>query len=152
MFSLFKKSAARTFFTEAEGEAIIAAIQHAEQHSSGEVRIHLEDRVKGASIMARAAKLFRKLKMHETAQRNGVLIYFAVVDHQFAIIADEGINQVVPAGFWDDIVANMRGKFKEQAFLVGLTEGIRAIGEQLQAYFPRQDDDINELPDDISYG
>lgn len=152
MFSFFKKSAARTFFTEAEGQAITAAIRHAELHSSGEVRVHLEDRVKGPSIMARAAQVFRQLKMHETAQRNGVLIYFAVTDHQFAILADEGINQAVPPGFWDDIVAHMRGRFKEQAFLAGLTEGIRRIGEQLQAYFPREDDDINELPDDISYG
>ncbi|RMG69790.1 MAG: TPM domain-containing protein [Bacteroidetes bacterium] len=152
MLNFFKKPAARTFFTEEEGQAIIEAIQQAESRSSGEVRIHLEDHVKGPSVFQRAGQIFQKLKMHETAQRNGVLIYFAVVDHQFAIFADEGINKVVPEGFWDDIVAQMRAHFQKEAFLEGLIEGIKAIGEQLQAYFPREEDDKNELPDDISYG
>lgn len=142
---------AKRFFTEAEGKQIVEAIRQAELHTSGEIRIHLENRTR-QPVLKRAATLFEKLKMHETEQRNGVLVYFAVSDHRFGVLADEGINRVVPEGFWDEIVANMKARFGEKDFVGGLTQGILAIGQQLQEYFPRQDDDENELPDDISYG
>ena len=144
---------AKRFFSEEEGRQIVAAIQAAENDTSGEIRIHLANKVKkGKNIMEQAAKVFQRLGMDDTELRNGVLIFFAVEDHRFAILADQGINKVVPEGFWDEIVRNMSTKFKEKQFLVGLTEGIHAIGQQLKQYFPYQSDDTNELPDEISFG
>lgn len=150
--SLFSNPA-KSFFTEEEGRQIVAAIQAAETNTSGEIRVHLENKVKkGHDIMQQAAKVFHRLGMNDTELRNGVLIFFAVKDHRFAILADRGINEVVPEGFWDEIARNMSVRFKQKEFLTGLTEGIAAIGEQLQQYFPYQSDDINELPDEISFG
>ncbi len=131
----------------------MAAIQEAERNTSGEIRIHLENRTKpDRSIMLQAAKAFNHLGMDDTEQHNGVMIYFAVEDQRFAILADRGINEVVPAGFWNDIAQQMSERFKREEFVQGLTEGVHAIGEQLKQYFPYQADDINELPDEISYG
>jgi uncharacterized membrane protein len=144
---------AKRFFTDAQGKQIVAAIQAAELNTSGEIRVHLENKVKaGQEIMAQAGKVFHRLGMDDTELRNGVLIFFAVESHRFAILADQGINAVVPQGFWDEIAREMTTRFKQEEFLLGLTEGITAIGAQLKQYFPHQSDDINELPDEISFG
>jgi uncharacterized membrane protein len=102
-------------------------------------------------VLDRAAYIFEKLKMHETAQRNGVLFYLAVHDRKFAILGDAGINQVVSANFWDEIKETMLGFFKEGRFTDGLTKGILMAGEQLKANFPYHDEDVNELSDEISF-
>ncbi|GAB4414230.1 MAG: TPM domain-containing protein [Bacteroidia bacterium] len=148
---LFKRAPC-AFFTDEEGRQIVAAIREAEQHSSGEIRVHLEARCKAATPFERARAVFARLNMHKTELRNGVLLYLAVEDHRFALFADQGINQAVPSGYWDEVVADMQAAFREARFAEGLAEGIRRIGQQLKTYFPRQDDDINELSDDISYG
>lgn len=144
---------ARKFFSAQEGKQIVTAIKEAETNTSGEIRVHLENKVrKGMTVLQQAQKAFHRLGMDDTEQRNGVLIFLAVEDHKFAIVADEGINQVVPENFWQDIAAHMSAKFKEKAFVAGLSEGILQIGEKLQEFFPYQSDDINELPDEISFG
>ena len=96
--------------------------------------------------------MFEKLKMHETQLRNGTLIYLAVKDHKFAIFGDEGINEIVPENFWEDVKEEMREIFVKGQFADGISRGIYLVGEKLKEFFPYQDDDINELPDDISMG
>jgi len=130
---------------------IVKAIEKAEHQTSGEIRVHVESKCK-EEVLDRAAWLFKKLKMHETKDRNGVLIYLSINDRKFAIIGDAGINKVVPAGFWNDIKEMMIGHFIKGEFATGLINGIEKSGEQLKQYFPYQDDDVNELPDEISYG
>ena len=141
----------KKFFTAEEQKKIIAAIQEAEKETSGEIRLHLESRCKGDPL-ARAVKIFASLKMHKTKLRNGTLIYLAVLDRKFAIFGDEGINKVVPENFWEDVKEEMRAHFVKGDFLNGVISGILRIGEKLKEYFPYQQDDVNELPDEISMG
>jgi uncharacterized membrane protein len=141
---------ASTFFTREQQEAIVRAIGEAEHATSGEIRVHIETSCKG-DVLDEAAWLFRKLGMHRTADRNGVLIYLALKEHRFAIIGDTGINAVVPPGFWDNIRDHMKQRFSENLFTEGLTEGIIMAGEQLKEHFPYAKDDINELTDTISF-
>ncbi|KAA3634925.1 MAG: TPM domain-containing protein [Bacteroidetes bacterium] len=139
------------FFSKLEEQAIINAIRAAELNTSGEIRVHLEDKLSG-SVLDVAVEVFKELKMDETQARNGVLILLAPIEKQFAIIGDEGIDAVVPANFWDEEKNLMQGFFKEGAFCKGICAAIEQIGEKLKAHFPYQDDDVNELPDEISYG
>ena len=137
-------------FTKEQKEAMVAAIQKAEKDTSGEIRVHIENRSK-IEVLDRAADVFAELKMHKTALRNGVLIYVALLDHKLAILGDAGINSKVPTGFWDSIKTNMVEKFKQGAITEGICEAVITAGEQLKAYFPYQENDVNELPDDISF-
>ena len=137
-------------FTKEQKEAMVAAIQKAEKDTSGEIRVHIENRSK-IEVLDRAADVFAELKMHKTALRNGVLIYVALLDHKWAILGDAGINSKVPTGFWDSIKTNMVEKFKQGAITEGICEAVITAGEQLKAYFPYQENDVNELPDDISF-
>jgi uncharacterized membrane protein len=139
------------FFSREEKERIKASLIEAEENTSGEIRVHIDNRCR-EDVMDRAAWWFGKLEMHKTELRNGVLFYLAVKDRKFAILGDAGINAVTPEDFWDRIRETVLGHFSEEKFCEGLCEGLRMAGEALKEYFPHQADDVNELPDDISFG
>ncbi len=142
---------AKEFFTEQEKKTIVDSIKEAELNTSGEIRVHIERGCKGP-VLDRAVKVFEKLGMHKTELKNGVLFYLAVDDHKFAILGDKGIDEVVPENFWDAIKEHMLSLFRQGEFSQGLREGILKAGVALKKHFPYSDDDINELPDDISFG
>ena len=89
--------------------------------------------------------------MHKTRMRNGVLIFFTYDDHKLAILGDAGINGVVPGDFWNNILNTMADKFRESDFTGGLEKGILMAGTLLKKHFPYKSDDVNELPDEISF-
>jgi uncharacterized membrane protein len=141
---------ASTFFSKEQQAQILASVREAEHATSGEIRVHIESKLQG-DVLDRAAWLFKKLGMHKTAERNGVLFYLAVTDKKFSIIGDAGINAKVPDGFWDDISVLLTKNFKEGNFTEGLSEGILLAGKHLKIHFPHRKDDVNELPDEISF-
>jgi len=141
----------KSFFTEEQKLQVKNAIRVAETNTSGEIRVHIEKNCK-EDVLDRAAYIFKKLEIHKTELRNGVLFYLAIEDRKFAILGDAGINQKVPMDFWDKIKENAIANFKEGQFAKGLTDGILKAGEQLKAHFPYQKDDVNELSDEISFG
>lgn len=135
----------------ASEQEVLAAIQQAELQTSGEIRLHVEPACPG-NALERAVQLFGQLEMHKTKERNAILFYFAVVDHKFAIVGDEGIHAKVKDEFWQALRNVIQTNFREGNFVPGLVEAILKAGEKLSAYFPRQHDDTNELSDDISIG
>lgn len=139
------------FLTKSEEQEIVEAIQQAEKNTSGEIRIHLE-KTTSIAHFDRAVEVFNDLQMHQTAERNGVLIYVAVNDKQFVICGDIGINQKVPADFWDATKSIIQNQFKSGNFKQGLVAGIQNAGHQLKLHFPYQGNDTNELSDTISIG
>lgn len=145
---LFKKH----LFTEQKKQQIVQTIAEAEKLTSGEIRVHTERHCKGGNVLQRAVEVFHQLKMNETAQRNGVLIYLAYADKKFAIIGDKGINEVVPPDFWNKTKDEMAVYFKQGKFKEGVEHGIREASVHLAAYFPHRSDDKNELSNEISEG
>ncbi len=141
---------AQKFFSAAEQQSIIKAIQSAELKTSGEIKVHVEESF-GDDVLSRTVDVFRKLKMHETELRNGVLIYIALKDRQFAIIGDVGINEKVPEDFWDVIKDKMQEDFAAGNFTDGLNKAIESAGKALAEFFPRSGEDKNELSDTLSF-
>ncbi|WP_167615779.1 TPM domain-containing protein [Maribellus sediminis] len=139
------------YFTEQDKLQITNAIRVAETNTSGEIRLHVENKCPG-DVLDRAAYIFEKLEMHKTELRNGVLFYLAVEDRKFAILGDAGINQKVNDDFWESTKEKVIVHLKDGKYAQGLAEGIVMAGEQLKAHFPYQKDDINELSDEISFG
>jgi uncharacterized membrane protein len=137
--------------TEEQKSQVVQAIKLAEKQTSGEIKVHIESQA-GIELMARVAEVFTHLELHKTEQRNGVLIYWAMVDRKFAVVGDKGINAVVPADFWKTTRDAIQSNFVMNQFVAGLTEGIAIAGEALKKYFPYQSDDENEISDDISFG
>jgi len=142
---------AKQFFTPEEQQEIVQAIAQAESNTSGEIRVHIESYCRGNALQ-HATKLFHKLEMHKTLKRNGVLFYVAVKSHKVAIVGDEGIHQHVKQNFWDNLAKEIVSFFAQNKYKEGLIVGISAAGEKLKERFPREDGDVNELPDEISFG
>jgi uncharacterized membrane protein len=139
------------FFTKEEGDRIVSAIRAAESNTSGEIRVHLEQLCKEKTFRE-AVTVFERLGMHRTKDRNGVLFFLVPERKEFSILGDKGINDVVPEGFWADVTELVQSHFRTGRYADGVCEGILRIGEKLKNYFPYKRDDVNELPDTISYG
>lgn len=137
------------FLTAKEEEEIVLAIRQAERKTSGEIRVHIEKTSK-ISHYNRSLEVFRLLKMFNTKQQNAVLIYVAVDDHKFVIYGDTGIDAVVADNFWDTTKNIMQNHFKQGNFKQGIIDGVLQVGKELKVHFPWEEDDINELPDEIS--
>lgn len=138
--------------TPDQQQQIIAAIRQAERETSGEIRVHLEANCPDGDPVKRAIEVFRHLGMHQTKEQNGVLFYVAHDDRKFAVLGDSGIDAKVPTDFWESTKNLMRQHFASNDYTTGLSQGIERAGQHLKAFFPRASDDVNELPDDISFG
>lgn len=143
----------KAFFTAEEQQQLVAAIQKAEQRTSGEVRLFVESKCRFMNAADRAAEIFSKLRMDKTELRNATLIYLAVDDKQAAVFGDAGIHQKVGADYWKAVVEKMLLQFRQEKLLDGICTAIAQLGEALTEYFPyNKDTDKNELPDEIVFG
>jgi uncharacterized membrane protein len=146
----------RALFSEADLEAIGAAVAAAERETSGEIRVHLERRLprsrsaEAPDALARATEVFTRLGMHATAERNGVLVYLAVEDRKLAIAGDAGVHARVGEEYWqrvrDGMVEHLRGGRPRDAVLHAVAE----VGDILRRFFPRRPDDRDELSNQVS--
>lgn len=142
----------QNFLSDTQKTEIINAIQAAERNSSGEIRVHIEKICSTENALDRAAEVFAEIGMINTVKQNGVLFYLSIDDRKFAVIGDKGIDKVVPENFWESTKSLLRIHFSQGQFTEGLVKGIHLAGEQLKHFFPYQSDDVNELPDEISFG
>lgn len=135
--------------TASEKEEIQESIRLAELKTSGEIRVHVDKKC-DSDPFEKAVSVFNKLKMYETHERNGVLIYISFFDRKLAIIGDEGINNVVPTDFWESTKNELIFRFKRNEFAQGIIDAVTEAGKQLQQYFPVKLDDKNELSNEIT--
>jgi len=142
---------ATRFFHVAERQRLRNAVESAEQQTSGEIRVFIDDHCR-EDVLDRAAYIFTKLGMENTRQRNGVLIYLALDDKKFAIIGDAGIHAKVGDTFWNEVREGMAGLFRQGKIIDGLEYAVMEAGTRLREFFPRSSGDINELPDDLHFG
>ncbi len=144
-----KTSRVETFLTAVAEKEIVETILEAEKETSGEIRVHIE-RSSKTDPYERAREVFHMLKMDNTKEDNGVLIYVAVEDKKFVIYGDKGINAVVPADFWNKTKDLMEVAFKRGEFKEGIIKGIQSAGKELRGHFPYRRGDHNELTNEVS--
>lgn len=131
---------------------IEAAIANSEAMHAGEIRFAVElnlaiqDLLKNKSGRERAVEVFSDLRVWDTEQNNGVLIYLLLADHDFEILVDRGICQYVGKDSWQVISHAMEVLFKAGKFEDGVLYGINEIGSLLAQHYPAGKHDQNELP------
>jgi uncharacterized membrane protein len=142
----------KELLTEAEKQQLVQAIRESERLTSGEIRLYVESHCKFVNPMERAKEVFLQLNMGNTQRRNGVILYIALKDRQFAILGDKGIHEKVGSEFWVKEAELLISHFTRNDIVGGIDACIREIGESLCRYFPFEGGDENELPDDIVMG
>jgi uncharacterized membrane protein len=140
-----------TFVETIDDERIVAAIREAEARSRGEIRVHLAVRAV-ADARAEAVRVFDRLGMARTGERNGVLILVAPASRAIAVIGDRDIHARVPEAWWSTVADAIRDEFQAGRYTEGIVAGVRAVGDELARHFPRDPGaaDRDELPDAVS--
>ncbi|MGB2817279.1 MAG: TPM domain-containing protein [Burkholderiaceae bacterium] len=146
--------AVRRAYSEQALERIQQAITDNERAHSGEIRFAVEAALpwsylkRDAPARQRAAMVFAKLRVWDTEQNNGVLIYVELADRSIEIVADRGIGRRVPRAEWDAICSAMREQFRAGRFEQGTIEGVKAVGHLLARHFPLEEGERN--PNELS--
>ncbi|HEY7787218.1 MAG TPA: TPM domain-containing protein [Casimicrobiaceae bacterium] len=95
----------------------------------------------------RALEVFGLLRVWDTEENVGVLIYMLLADRDVEIVADRGIDHLVDTSEWRAICSGMETAFGETRHAEGVVKGIGEISALLARHFPRTVETRNELPD-----
>ena len=129
------------------------AIKASEATHAGQIRFVVEGALDGVPLFrnqparARAIDVFGHLRVWDTAQSNGVLIYLLLADRDVEIVADRGFNDKVTQAEWEKICRLMETEFRAKNFEGGVLKGIAAVTKVLAKHFPASGRHGNELPD-----
>lgn len=133
-------------------QRIEQAIASSEMTHLGEIRFAVElnlpllDIVRKKSAQQRAVEVFSQLRVWDTEQNNGVLIYLLLADHDFEILADRGVHQHVGHHGWQHVCHEMEALFRQGQFEAGVLHGIAQIGALLAQHYPVTGQNDDELP------
>ena len=133
--------------TSNDEKRIATAVTLAGKNSSGEIRVHIQKKIK-EDIYKTAIEKFDELGIAKTKLRNGVLVYIALENREFAIIGDVGINDNVENDFWDETVEQMKVYFRQDDLIGGIEKGLEVAGNALKQHFPHND--VKELSNEVS--
>ena len=128
---------------------ILNMIEEAEKLTTGEIRVHIKSKCK-ENVFEEAKKIFHKLKMYKTKERNAVLIFIALNSRKFAILGDKGIHEKVKNEFWNETRDIMHEYFTKNQIKEGIILAVKNVGEKLTRYFPEEKDNKNELSNEVT--
>ena len=141
----------KAFLHALNDDQIAHAIAEAEKRTSGEIRVFVSESAVDDVIVA-AEKQFVRMGMTKTAQRNGVLVYFAPISQKYAVIGDQGVHQKCGQQFWQHITEEMTPLLKAGKFTEAVVYAVREVGTALAKEFPSLPDDKNEIPNRVERG
>ncbi|MGJ4956133.1 TPM domain-containing protein [Bradyrhizobium sp. HKCCYLRH2015] len=143
----------KRIFTPEVLARIEQAIRDGERTHAGQLRFVVEGALDGRPLWRnqspreRALDVFSQLRIWDTADNNGVLIYLLLADRDVEIIADRGIHDRVGAEGWETICRAMEAQFRAGRFEQGVIEGVAAVSRELAKHYPPHAGETNELPD-----
>jgi len=133
---------------EVKKHRITDAIALAEKQTSGEIRVHLSQRIFDHDPMKSARKWFTQLDLHGTRYHNGVLLYINLRRKKFAILGDTGIHARVGQEYWNQVAVKLQEGLRSTHVENAVVEAVENIGKVLKKHFPLEDGDEN--PDELS--
>jgi uncharacterized membrane protein len=139
-------------FSKSVLDHIDAAVQESEKLHCGELCFVIEGDLELPTLLrdltprARAQEVFAQMRVWDTEENSGVLVYVQLIDHCIEIVADRGISAKVDQSEWDKICAAMQSAFFAGMYEEGALEAIQAIGALLKQHFPAHGGNPDELP------
>ena len=144
----------RRAFAQAAFARIEALIGDGETHPRGQVRFVVEPSlplgrvVSGVTPRERALEVFGLLRIWDTEENCGVLVYLLLADRDVEIVADRGIHGRVGSNAWESVCRKMEAAFRRGRFVEGVESGLASINAILVEHYPREGGERpNELPD-----
>lgn len=150
---LYPRRALKRVFTRDALDRIEAAIRESERTHRAELRFVVEGGLdaipvwRGLTPRERAIELFSQLRVWDTAENNGVLIYVQMADRDIEIVADRALSAAVPQREWDEVCRRMEHRFRAGEYEAGALEAIASVSAVLARHFPPGAHDVDQLPD-----
>ncbi len=138
--------------THLKTSPIVEAIGEAEKFTTGEIRVHLSRRWFDPNPLGRAQKCFARFKMHQTKERNGVLLYVNLRLQKYAIFGDKGIHERVGDVYWSELSAALSRDLRATHYEKAIALAVITIGVTLTKFFPAQAgaENANELSNEVT--
>lgn len=141
---------AKNFLTNQQIASLVEAIQSAEEHSTGEIRVHIDSNTDNDNAKT-AFRVFEELCMGKTAERNAVLFHVNFHQKYLTIIGDTGIHEKVRQSYWDHLHDFITSEFAKGNYYKALKSAILETGLELKKHFPVTGENPNELPNEITF-
>lgn len=138
------------FLTNQQIASLVEAIQSAEDHSTGEIRVHIDSNTDNQDAKT-AFEVFKKLDMDKTAERNAVLFHVNFEQKYLTIIGDIGIHEKVKQSYWDHLHDYITAEFAKGHYYQALKSAILETGLELKKYFPVEGENPNQLSNEITF-
>lgn len=149
----YRRATMRQLFPATALDAIERSIHAAEARHLGEIRFAVEAALPLSALLvdqpsrARALDVFAQLRVWDTAQNNGVLIYLLLADRKVEIVADRGIHAKLGDATWEAICRAMEAEFRNGNFEQGALIGVQQVADYMSTHYPQMGEAANELPD-----
>lgn len=140
----------KSFLTHQQIASLAEAIQSAEEHSTGEIRVHIDSNTSTRDAET-AFEVFRRLCMNNTADRNAVLFHVNFEKKYLTIIGDIGIHEKVKQSYWDQLHDYITGEFAKGNYYKALESAILKTGLELKRHFPVTGENPNQLSNEITF-
>lgn len=143
----------RRHLPEAALHRIQSAVAKAENGHGSELRVAVEasldalSLLRGVTARERAVEVFSRLRVWDTEENNGVLLYVLLADRDVEIVADRGVAERVPQAEWEQVCQAMEGLFRAGRHEEALLSGAARVGDMLAALYPAGGKTTNQLPD-----
>lgn len=138
------------FLTDQQIASLVEAIQSAEEHSTGEIRVHIDSTTEDHNAEI-AFEVFKKLCMNKTAERNAVLFHVNFEQKYLTIIGDVGIHEKVHQSYWDHLHDYITSEFAKGNYYKALKSAILETGLELKKHFPVKGENPNQLSNEITF-
>ncbi|WP_223560470.1 TPM domain-containing protein [Chryseobacterium lathyri] len=138
------------FLTNQQITSLVEAIQSAEKHSTGEIRVHIDSNTETENAQT-AFEVFKELCMNKTADRNAVLFHVNFEQKYLTIIGDIGIHDKVHQSYWDHLHDYITAEFTKGNYYKALKSGILETGLELKKHFPVEGENPNQLSNEITF-
>jgi len=140
----------KSFLTDQQIASLVEAIQSAEEHSTGEIRVHIDSNTDHDNAQT-AFKVFEKLCLNKTTEKNAVLFHVNFEQKYLTIIGDTGIHEKVQQSYWDHLHDYITAEFAKGNYAKALKSAILQTGLELKKHFPVTGENPNQLPNEITF-
>lgn len=103
--------------------------------------------IKAKRVHDRALHTFQVGAERRTTARTGILIYLSMKEHRAEVLADAAIASKVDGEVWADALEALLSHVRSGDVASGMCSAVEKVGEVLALHFPRDAQDVNELPD-----
>ncbi|MDO4769343.1 MAG: TPM domain-containing protein [Brachymonas sp.] len=119
-----------------------ASISASEQRHTGQLLLCIEESLspedlqRYASPRERALALFGELRVWDTEDNNGALLYLLLDRHAIELVADRALFRCMEQSAWSAITTQLAAALRAQQYESGLQTALAQISDLLIAHFP----------------